>query len=579
MAGSPQVGPVPGRRTLHASYEVVGRVESGDVTVPTGAANSRVSSSRRAFLATGAIVAIAVAVALQAHIPYALTLHRELSTSASLSSSLTATLSVFSPLFARLLRLNQAPLAHANFTNMTTSSLLEEAASISKQFDVSKDRLIAISNEFIRLTDLGLKSDGMPMAMIPSFVTGVPNGTEKGTFLAVDLGGTNFRVCSIHLNGDGTFDLLQTKSVIPRSLMVGTSKELFSFLAKKVDEFIKTHLDEKFNEEGGHAANEHIYKLGFTFSFPVNQTAINSGTLIRWTKGFDVADAVGKDVCQLLQDELNLLKLPVHVAALVNDTVGTLMSRSYSSPGEAATLVGVILGTGTNGAYAESLAAVEKLDKSASALADKSIMVINTEWGSFDNNMKVLPTTTWDDAVDLETPNPGYQMFEKRVSGMFLGEILRRILLELYEKGHMFSKASTPLTTAWSLDTSILSRVEADTTPDLVAVKSIVETDLGLPTTLIERQAIKVIVEGVGKRSALLAGAVIGGILVHTKACQSNPVVDIGVDGSVFEFYPGYEDLMREALKDVLGENEKKVRIGIAKDGSGVGAALCALVA
>ncbi|KAK9367829.1 hexokinase-domain-containing protein [Lipomyces kononenkoae] len=462
---------------------------------------------------------------------------------------------------------------------MTTSSLLEEAIAISKQFDVSKDQLVAISNEFVRLADAGLKTDGMPMTMIPSYVTGVPNGTEKGTFLAVDLGGTNFRVCSIHLNGDGTFDLLQTKSVIPKNLMLGTSKELFSFLAQKVDEFIKTHLEEKFNEETGHSASEHIYKLGFTFSFPVNQTAINSGTLIRWTKGFDVADAIGKDVCKLLQDELDLLKLPVHVAALVNDTVGTLMSRSYSTPGESATLLGVILGTGTNGAYAESLATVDKLDRSTTSLTGKSLMVINTEWGSFDNEMKVLPTTSWDDAVDLETPNPGFQMFEKRVSGMFLGEILRRILLELYEKGRLFSKSSTPLTTAWSLDTSILSRVEADSTPDLVAVKSIVETDLGLPTTLVERQAVKLIVEGIGKRSALLAGAVIGGVLVQIKACESNPVVDIGVDGSVFEFYPGYEELMRLALKEIIGEDEKKIRIGIAKDGSGVGAALCALVA
>lgn len=29
--------------------------------------------------------------------------------------------------------------------------------------------------------------------------------------------------------------------------------------------------------------------LGFTFSFPVNQTAINAGTLITWTKGFSAS--------------------------------------------------------------------------------------------------------------------------------------------------------------------------------------------------------------------------------------------------------------------------------------------------
>ena len=58
--------------------------------------------------------------------------------------------------------------------------------------------------------------------------------------------------------------------------------------------------------------------------------------------------------------------------------------------------------------------------------------------------------------------------------------------------------------------------------------------------------------------------------------------MDIGVDGSLVEFYPGFEDEIRGALRELpaLGtEGEKRVRIGIAKDGSGVGAALIALVA
>ena len=59
-------------------------------------------------------------------------------------------------------------------------------------------------------------------------------------------------------------------------------------------------------------------------------------------------------------------------------------------------------------------------------------------------------------------------------------------------------------------------------------------------------------------------------------------IIDVGVDGSLVEFYPGFEELVREALREVpeIGElGEKRVRIGIAKDGSGVGAALIALVA
>jgi hexokinase len=54
------------------------------------------------------------------------------------------------------------------------------------------------------------------------------------------------------------------------------------------------------------------------------------------------------------------------------------------------------------------------------------------------------------------------------------------------------------------------------------------------------------------------------------------------VDGSLVEFYPNFEGHIREALREVPevgAAGEKKVRIGISKDGSGVGAALIALVA
>lgn len=41
------------------------------------------------------------------------------------------------------------------------------------------------------------------------------------------------------------------------------------------------------------------------------------------------------------------------MAALVNDTVGTLMVRSYTAPGNGAAVLVAIFGTGTNGAYVE----------------------------------------------------------------------------------------------------------------------------------------------------------------------------------------------------------------------------------
>ena len=62
--------------------------------------------------------------------------------------------------------------------------------------------------------------------------------------------------------------------------------------------------------------------LGLTFSFPVEQTALNQGTVLTWTKGFSAKNAVGNDVVGLLQDAFNRKHLHVRCVALVND-VGT----------------------------------------------------------------------------------------------------------------------------------------------------------------------------------------------------------------------------------------------------------------
>ena len=431
----------------------------------------------------------------------------------------------------------------------------------------------------------------------------------QGLYLAVDLGGTNFRVCSIHLNGDTTFSLTQSKVAIPRELMVAkTSKELFSFLAKQIELFLQTHHNDHFEATlkrrqtasvpQGYK-NEELFQLGFTFSFPVQQVGINKGYLIRWTKGFDIKDAVGKDVCALLQDELNALHLPVRVAALVNDTVGTLMARSYTSPNKTSTLLGAIFGTGTNGAYVEKLDKVAKL-KTMEGVEDydKSTgdMIVNTEWGSFDNPLKVLPNTPYDHSLDTESVNPGVQMFEKRVSGMFLGEVLRRALLALLKdsKAQLFSDTdssknelhstttideNSALYKQWGIDTSFLSIVQDDATPALKIVRQTLERELGVDAASFEdAEAVKILVSAIGRRSARLSAVAIGATVLKSGRLKTDEMVDVGVDGSLVEYYPEFEELMREALREIkeIGEEEKKIRIGIAKDGSGVGAALIA---
>ena len=55
-----------------------------------------------------------------------------------------------------------------------------ELDAIAQQFELSQDKLRAITSQFIADFALGLGAYNHPMAMITSFVTDVPNGTEVG---------------------------------------------------------------------------------------------------------------------------------------------------------------------------------------------------------------------------------------------------------------------------------------------------------------------------------------------------------------------------------------------------------------
>lgn len=474
-----------------------------------------------------------------------------------------------------------------------------------------------------------MEKDGTSLSQIPTYVTGVPNGTEKvrkariaivwallihltqGLYLAVDLGGTNFRVCSVTLNGDTTFNLTYNKVAIPKDLMVtDKASKLFSFLAIQIENFLKEHHADHFESHlkrrnsssapSGYK-NEEVFHLGFTFSFPVQQLAINKGNLMRWTKGFDIQDAVGKDVCALLQTEIDKLGLPVKVAALVNDTVGTLMARSYTSTGKHRSVLGAIFGTGTNGAYIEK---TSNIKKTIAGEYDESTgeMVINTEWGSFDNQLNVLPTTPWDKELDEKSVNPGFQMFEKRISGMFLGEIVRLAMVDMIknEKSSLFTDVnsstndrstttniapSSSIFKQWGLDTAIMSVAAADNTPELSTLRQELDKVLNVYTPSLEdAQAFKAVANAVARRAARLSAVAIGAIAIQSGKLDgaADDVIDIGVDGSLVEHYPYFRDMIYEALRsiDEVGiKGTNKIRIGVAKDGSGVGAALIALVA
>ncbi|CCF52284.1 hypothetical protein NDA11_007405 [Ustilago hordei] len=449
-------------------------------------------------------------------------------------------------------------------------------SSIVEQFTLSKPLLESLIARFHELYDYGLSHDGAEMQMIPSFVTGVPTGSEKGTYLALDLGGTNLRVCEVALDGKGTFSIKQEKYRVSDALKQGPVRDLFDYMARSVDNFLT---------DFGTASTEDVLHLGLTFSFPVEQSAIDRGHLIHWTKGFNCPDAPGKDVVQLLQESLDRKHIKVKCSALVNDTVGALLAHAYASKGA---LISAIFGTGTNGAYLES---IDKIKKLKAAQGSISHMVVNTEWGGFDDQRKALPVTIFDNKVDRESIRPRNHIFEKMISGMYLGEVARCVLLHLIDQLVLFQGYSSALMNRqYAFDTAYMSAVEADkedaSSPSSATRKVLVETMKIKPeyVSAEDVETVRKVCEIVGTRAARLSAVAIAATMIQTGNVQSTGPEDdgvkVGMDGSVIEYYPNFEVRMRSALRELIGdEGEKRVKIGLAKDGSGVGAALGALQA
>lgn len=210
-------------------------------------------------------------------------------------------------------------------------------------------------------------------------------------------------------------------------------------------------------------------------------------------------------------------------------------------------------------------------------LPDDTPIVINCEYGAFDNEHVVLPRTPYDIAIDENSPRPGQQAFEKMVGGLYLGEIFRLCLLDHAESkcglfaGQDLSKLKKP----YSLDASFLSAIEEDPFENLSNTRELFESKLGIHASRPECELSRRLAELIGTRSARLSACGVAAI------CKKKGIetCHVGADGSVFNKYPHFKTRGAQALREILDWPKGKkdpVVILSSEDGSGVGAALIA---
>ncbi|XP_063148939.1 hexokinase-3 [Candoia aspera] len=400
------------------------------------------------------------------------------------------------------------------------------------------------------------------LRMLPTFVCHLPDCSERGDFLALDLGGTNFRVLMVQVKSqeEGGVHITSETYTIPSEVTQSTGEQLFDHIVNCIVDFHTKH-----------GMVGHVLPMGFTFSFPCNQLNLDKGILLRWTKGFSASDCVGKDVVNMLREAVQRQKnIDVDVVALVNDTVGTMMSCAYVDP---KCEVGLIVGTGCNACYMEEMRNVGTIED------NEGRMCINMEWGAFgDDGCLEHYLTPYDDEVDKESLNPSQQRFEKLISGMYLGEIVRYVLLELASrkilcKGHDLQG----LQKKGIFPTKLLSDIENDS-QSRQQVYNILE-EMGLTLSPEDIMLVKEVCHTVTSRAAMVCAAGVAAVVerIRENKRMTKLEVTVGVDGTVFKMNPYFAKKLQDTVA-LLAPN-CNVKFLLSDDGSGKGAALIAAVA
>lgn len=265
---------------------------------------------------------------------------------------------------------------------------------------------------FLEEMEKGLAGKDSSLKMLPTYIETDNEVPLNEPVIAMDAGGTNFRVATVYFDNDGKpvickedGEPLGEKEKLPTYQMPGIDKEA----SKK----------EFFETMAGYVKNvlDKSNRIGFCFSYPIEMFPNKDGRLLYFSKEIRAKEVEGQIVGQNLISAFKTMgyEEKKHIV-LLNDTVTTLLAGMSSFPGRTFdSYVGFILGTGTNCCYVEhnkNITKTKDLDPTRS-------QIVNVESGGFAK----APRGEIDIQLDESTLNPGRYGFEKMISGAYLGPV------------------------------------------------------------------------------------------------------------------------------------------------------------
>lgn len=152
-------------------------------------------------------------------------------------------------------------------------SLLHEVQSQFEQQTRIED-LLALSKKL--QAELQQHMTSSPQCMLPSFNYELPTGQEQGTYLALEVGGSNLRMALVELNGRNLGMRIQRTMCFAIDTAIRQLKEcsFFDWMAEQIGKLLSVKVESSSHREGNGPL-----PMGVAWSFPIESVQTMGPTI------------------------------------------------------------------------------------------------------------------------------------------------------------------------------------------------------------------------------------------------------------------------------------------------------------
>ncbi|CAH8851702.1 unnamed protein product [Trichobilharzia szidati] len=373
------------------------------------------------------------------------------------------------------------------------------------------------------------------MKMLNTFIEKKSAFMKPGRYLCLDFKGKYYRLVLTTVSED-VQEIKKEEEYysISNRLRCSNAETVFNYIAETIHDF---YILKNINEEN--------IPLGICFMFPMKQTSIRDGYVIKWAKEFSINSLIGLNFPVKLQEALKRRGLKVPVTAIANDTVCAFFACAWKDNDCA---LGLKHSHGSNICCLEKVSDVPKLKRPVNL---GTSILLNAEWGQIGEDGCIDDyLTEYDKLIDKFSSEPGCCIFEKLSSGIYIGELCRVIMLKAVEERLLFGGVVPELlTTPYILTYEHVFLIDRDPANVFFGAEMVLRQRFKM--TEIKRKdlvGVRYISFVVINRAAHLIGTACAALINQLKRKR----ITIAVDGTFFRLSKTFTDVLKRTISKLI---------------------------